>query len=88
MKSSLALCILAALGLAGCATQGDTRVAQADCKVYPLVTTSATGITRKEVSPLEQRQAEGWLGTSNYRRQQLARNPANNNVEEMLRDCP
>ncbi len=74
-----------ALALAGCASTGDYQAAQADCKVAPITTASATGRYRP-VDPLAQRQAEADLRSSDYRRQQLA---ANNfgTVEEALRDC-
>ena len=88
MKASIALCALAALGLSGCATQGDMRVAQApECKVYPVTTASVAGGKPRNVDGLQQRQAQAWLGTSDFRMRALARDPGFNNVEEILRDC-
>ena len=85
MKYVLATSIFA-FALAGCAAQGDTQVAQAECKVAPVTTASATGGQPKRVDPLAQRQAEADLRSTEYARRQLA---ANNfgTVEEALRDC-
>lgn len=86
MHRLLIVSALAAL-IAGCATRGDTHLAQADCKVAPITIGSATG-KYKQASPLEQRYAEMQLGATDYRRRQLAeRGLAGNNVEEALRDC-
>ena len=79
--------LAATLLAAGCATQGDVQVAQADCKVMPATTTSVAG-RKPNVSPLEQRYAEMQLATSEYRMRQLReRGMAMNNVEDALRDC-
>lgn len=79
---------VAMLGLAGCAATGETQLAQADCKVYPVTTASATGLRKPNVSPLEQRYAEMQLANSEYRMRQLReRGPVMNNVEDALRDC-
>jgi hypothetical protein len=76
------------LALAGCATEGDQKVAQADCKVYPVTTASATGLRKPNVSPLEQRHAEMQLASSEYRMRTLREHGYDgNNVEESLRDC-
>ncbi len=76
-----------ALALAGCAATGDTQVAQADCKVYPITTASVAG-RKPEVDSIRQRAAEADLATSGYRFRNLARNgPAGNNLEDILRDC-
>ena len=73
---------------AGCASTGDTQVAQADCKVYPITTASAASSRKPNVSPLEQRYAEMQLANSEYRQRQLReRGPVMNNVEDALRDC-
>ena len=86
MRVFLIVSAAAALAAAGCATQGDTY-AKADCKVAPITTASATGKARP-VDSLERRAAEMDLATSQYRRDQLARNGyVGNNVEEALRDC-
>jgi hypothetical protein len=79
---------LAAALLAGCATQGDVQVAQAECKVMPVTTMSVTGRKPTNVSSLEQRYAEMQLATSDYRMRQLReRGMDMNNVEDALRDC-
>ena len=77
-----------ALLAAGCATTpGETHLAQADCRVYPITTASAVGKTRA-VSPIEQRYAEMQLANSSYRMAQLREHGmAGNNVEVALRDC-
>ena len=83
-----ALFALLASALAGCASSGDTRVASADCKVYPITTASAAGRAPKNVSPIEQRWAEMQLAGTEYRQRQLQeRGLIDNNVEQALRDC-
>ena len=78
---------IAAVLAAGCASQGDVQVAQAECKVLPVTTMSVTG-RRPNVSPIEQRYAEMQLATSEYRMRQLReRGMDMNNVEDALRDC-
>lgn len=73
---------------AGCASQGDTRMAAADCKVVPVTTASAAGRAPRNLSPIEQRYAEMQLANSEYRRRQLQeRGLIDNNVEQALRDC-
>ena len=85
MKTFPAIAALAFLA-AGCATQPE-QVAQVECKVAPITTTSLTG-RAKPVSPIEQRYAEMQLATSQYRRHQLeTHGMVNNNVEDTLRDC-
>jgi outer membrane lipoprotein SlyB len=89
-KALLALPVLATLALAGCATDGNTnnQYARADCKVYPITTMSYTGVRDPKVDSLDQRAAEGDLAGSSYRFRSLARNgPANNNLEDIIRDC-
>lgn len=87
MKYPIAVCALAALAVAGCATQGDNYAAKPECKVAPITTASATG-KAKPVDPLSQRRAEMDLASSDYRFRQLNRNGGmNNNIEEALRDC-
>jgi len=86
MKPLFALSALA-LVLSACATQGNTQLAQADCKVYPITTASAAG-GKPQVDSIGQRAAEADLATSGYRFRNLARNgPAGNNIEDILRDC-
>jgi hypothetical protein len=88
MKKLLIVSALAALAVAGCATQGDNQYAKADCKVAPITTASATGGRTRPVDSLRQREAEMQLATSDYRRSQLNRNGmVNNNVEEVLHNC-
>ena len=90
MKTAIVLSLLSAAALAGCATE-TTQVAQADCKLAPMTTTSMSygGASKsKPVSSLDQRYAEMALATSDYRFNNLRRNgPAANNVEDALRDC-
>ena len=83
MRTPLAVLLLAA----GCAGTADTRVAQADCKVYPVTTASAAGVRKPKVSPLEQRHAEMQLANSEYRMRQLRERGYDGNVEQALRDC-
>ena len=85
MKTPLAISVL--LLVAACASPGDTRVVQADCKVYPVTTASATGVRKPNVSPIEQRYAEMQLANTDYRRQQLRERGYDGNVEQALRDC-
>lgn len=76
------------VAVAGCASQGDTRMAAADCKVVPVTTASAAGRAPRNLSPIEQRYAEMQLANSEYRRRQLQeRGLIDNNVEQALRDC-
>ena len=82
------IAVSALLLAASCATQGDSRVAAADCKVYPITTASATGVRKPNVSRLEQRHAEMQLATSEYRMRNLReRGHDMNTVEDALRDC-
>ena len=84
MKTPLAVAILALA--AGCATQGDTQVAQAECKVYPITTASVAG-RKPNVSPLEQRHAEMQLASTDFRQRQLRERGFDGTVEQSLRDC-
>ncbi len=90
MKTITILSSMAALAIAGCASQG-TQVAQAECKLAPMTTTSMSygGASKsKPVSSLDQRYAEMALATSDYRFNNLRRNGMSpNNVEDALRDC-
>ena len=86
MKLPLAITLV--LVATGCATQGETQVAQADCKVYPVTTTNIAGTRKPNVSPIEQRYAEMQLASTDYRYRNLReRGYDANNVEEALRDC-
>lgn len=85
MKSLIAVSVL--LLAAGCATQGNTRMAAADCKVYPVTTASATGVRKPNVSALEQRHAEMQLANSDFRRRQLSERGLDSSTEDALRDC-
>ncbi|MGZ5041714.1 MAG: hypothetical protein ACXWG1_02245 [Usitatibacter sp.] len=85
-----AISAIAALALAGCATTdgANEHYAQADCKIYPVTTASATGVRAPKADSMEQRAAEADLAGSGYRFRNLQRNGmAYNNVEELLRDC-
>ena len=86
MKILLALST-SALVFAGCATEPNTQVAQADCKVAPIVTADSSLRHEDRVTDLDRRYAEMQLGTSDYRFRNLRRNPTNNNIEDSLRDC-
>jgi hypothetical protein len=88
-KARIALSALATFALAGCAADGsNNQYAQADCKVYPITTMSSTGVRAPKADSLEQRAAEADLATSGYRFRNLARTgPANNNVEDIIRNC-
>ena len=86
MKTPLALA--AALVAAGCATQQEVQVAQAECKVMPVTTMGVAGRKPTNVSSLDQRYAQMQLATSDYRMRQLReRGMDMNNVEDALRDC-
>ena len=88
MKILLALSTSAlVLVLAGCATEPQTQLAQADCKVAPIVTADSSLRHEERVTDLDRRYAEMQLGTSDYRFRNLQRNPTNNNIEDSLRDC-
>jgi hypothetical protein len=82
MKATLA--ILVAVTLAGCAAQ-ETQVARADCKIAPVTTRSAVN-KAGPVSELDRRWAEAQLRSSDFRRNELARDQFNT-VESALRDC-
>jgi len=87
----------AALALAGCAmTPEQLKVAEAksarpanpNCKVYPMQTATYAGGQPKNVDSMQQRQAQAWLGTSDYRMRQLMQEGASpNNLEDVLREC-
>jgi PBP1b-binding outer membrane lipoprotein LpoB len=85
MKILLALST-SALVLAGCATEPE-QLAQAECKVAPIVTADSSLRHEDRVTDLDRRYAEMQLGTSDYRFRNLQRNPTNNNIEDSLRDC-
>lgn len=88
MKILLAASAVALLA-AGCATtEPPAQVAQAECKIVPATTESAAGARRGHMTPIEQREAEMALATSQYRMANLRRQgPALNNVEDALKDC-
>lgn len=87
MKSFLGITL--ALLAAGCATTaGNDQVAQAECKVVPMKTGYLSGKSPRPADPLDQRQAELQLASSDYRFNQLHRRGMfNNNIEDALRDC-
>ena len=91
MKTLSTLSTLALLALAGCAGEAvkdqPLKMANADCKVMPTATDSATGNPPKHVTELQQKFAQADLETSRYRMRNLQANPANNPIEDMLRDC-
>lgn len=87
MKTLVALTTLV-LAAAGCATDGNTQYAKAECKVVPITTASVAGGKTRPASSLEQREAEMALGTSEYRMRLLReRGQFGNNVEEALYNC-
>ena len=76
-----------ALVLAACATQPEeTRVAQADCRVAPIVTADSS-LRKGRVTDLDRRYAEMQLATSDYRLRNLQRNPGQSNLEDALEGC-
>ena len=80
--------IAVVLALGACSTMEESQVAQADCKVAPVTTASATGVRPRKADPLDQRYAEMQLATSEYRRDRLSQPLGTfNNVEDALRDC-
>lgn len=74
---------------AACATPGEnTQVAQAECKVVPMKPGYISGRSpRPAADPLDQRQAELGLASSDYRFAQLHRHGMMSNVETALQDC-
>jgi hypothetical protein len=88
MKTLIAVAALA-LAVAGCATtEGNPQYAKAECKIAPITTLSAAGGKTRPVSSLDQRQAEMWLGTSEYRMRLLREQGRfGNNVEDALYNC-
>jgi len=91
MKSTTILSALATFALLGCADQQmkdqPIKLANADCKVMPTTTDSATGNPPKHVSELQQKFAQADLETSRYRMRNLQANPANNPLEDAIREC-
>jgi outer membrane murein-binding lipoprotein Lpp len=89
MSKFLVSAALASLFLAGCASVPENdKVASADCKVQPLQPATTTYGRKREVSSLEQREAENQLASSGYR-MRLLRGPFGQmgTVEDALRDC-
>ena len=81
------IAVSAAVVLAGCATE-PVQVAQAECKIHPVTTTSVTDTRKPQTESTRQRMAEMELATSSYRFRNLQQNGYNmNNVEDALRDC-
>lgn len=76
------------LAAAGCATPDTARVAAADCKVVPAQTANTAGVSRRQASSIEQREAEMKLATTQYRERNLREQGQFHNLtEEALRDC-
>jgi hypothetical protein len=82
----LVLAAAAVLALAGCASSGETQLAQADCKVAPLPSASIDGARTKRIDPLAQRQAEADLRAMDNRRGISRRDPFGT-IEQVLQDC-
>lgn len=74
-----------ALVLAACATEQDTQLAQADCRVAPVVTADSS-LRKDRVTDLDRRYAEMQLASSDFRMRQLRHDPTNP-VEESLAGC-
>jgi len=86
MKTTFAA--IAALVLAGCASQEPTQVAQAECKISPITTDSVTGNAPKHATDLQKRFAEADLASSEFRMRQLRQQGlANNRVEDAITGC-
>ena len=81
----LAALSTSALALAACATQPDTQLAQADCRVAPVVTADSS-LRKDRVTDLDQRYAEMQLASSDFRMRHLRHDPTNS-VEEALAGC-
>ena len=88
MKILLAVSAVSLLA-AGCATtEPPTQLAQAECKIAPVTTESATGVHPRSASSIEQRHAEMQLATSQYRMANLrSQGMVFNNVEDALNGC-
>jgi hypothetical protein len=89
MNARLTFSAIAVLALAGCAAEQPMQVASAStgCKIMPATTDSSTGNAPRHVSDLQQKFAQADLESSRYRMRNLQVNPANNNVEDMIRAC-
>ena len=88
MKTMLGITL--ALLAAACAGTGENvQVAQAECKIVPMKPGYISGRSpHPAADPLDQRQAELQLASSDYRFRQLSRlGLGNNNIEDALRDC-
>jgi len=83
----LLIATAAVLFVAGCASE-PVQVAQAECKIHPITTTSVTDTRKPQTEETRQRMAEMELATSSYRFRNLQQNAYGmNNVEDALRDC-
>jgi uncharacterized lipoprotein YbaY len=89
MRYPLVISALAAVALAGCATQSPDQYAKAECKIKPITATSVTdGKHMQSVSPERERMAQMELAHTQYRMQQLReKGLVNNNLEDALNDC-
>jgi len=91
MNAAKTLSAIALFALAGCAAQEaqqePLKMANADCKIMPATTDSSTGNAPRHATELQQKFAQADLATSSYRMRNLQANPANNNVEDALKDC-
>jgi hypothetical protein len=92
MKHAAFFPALVLVFVAGCADQSvkdqPIKMANADaCKVMPSTTDSSTGNAPKNATALQQRFAQADLETSRYRMRNLQTNPANNPIEDTLREC-
>ncbi len=87
MNTRLALSALVLVAAAGCASNEPLQVASADCKIVPATTDSATGNAPRHMTEMQQKFAQADLESSRYRMRNLQTNPANNNIEDAIRDC-
>ena len=86
MKATVTLAGILAAALAGCATAPETQVADAGCKVEPVVTANVVN-KRAQPSELDRKWAEAQLRSSGYYRHAQARDE-NSAVVQAVRNCP
>ena len=86
MKAAFALATFLTAALAGCAAAPESRVADAGCKVEPVVTSNVVN-KKREPSELDRAWANSQLRSSEYYRQGLARD-MNSTVVGAAKDCP
>jgi len=91
MKALSILSTTVLFAAAGCADQAvrdqPVKLANAGCKIMPSTTDSVTGNAPRHATELQQKFAQADLETSRYRMRNLQANPANNPVEDAIREC-